>query len=623
MSPTLLYDNFDLQNFIDYSDNYCEEIDKDNEDKKIINKIEITGMNNIQKLFENDNWFSKIKKLSNEEKILIDFLIYYCKMNDQINYFIEKIECFKNIQKIICSTPNNNKNNNNNNDNGIGKKVEDIKNIFDEEKTKIMRQLISNKFNVLSLYGKLNVIKNKFLNLHISTMRNNLLEDYVIFKQADFLLWLLDQYEIDRYFNKIIYLEINQNVTQDKNSFDKLMNIKELFEIIESEIHKAKEESDKGNIKELTDDNENHYKIICSKLMTMTKKVLLNIFSGKELKKEKVMQMLIKENENFFAKIGFLNTLKIMIESIELYDLQYNIENNKKNENNYILKLNYCKEILRAFLEIQSAFPKFNNLVMENLDMFKKMVISSLKSIKDFKGNDPKKTLEEEKAFLCICYYASEILLFLLNFSKNTFTDIHGFVLEIFNILKNIYDCFHSPKNMVTYQLFYNYLIIKITLLLNKTKNTDSYSLEYFFRTIYDIKQMKTRILTCIGQLQSKKENSTGEYDYIEENESSEINLNRSKKNEEEEFAHWKDKLDKLYEFRVKKSINSGESKSVNSNIDKNRIDTNNQNNGLIMNIKTHEGFGMTENDKKEIMWESDDEREKLMFFLYFTSIYI
>ena len=623
LSPTLLNDNFDLQNFIDYSDNYFEEIDKDNEDKKIINKIEITGMNNIQKLFENDNWFSKIKKLSNEEKILIDFLIYYCKMNDQINYFIEKIECFKNIQKIICSTPNNNKNNNNNNDNGIGKKVEDIKNIFDEEKTKIMRQLISNKFNVLSLYGKLNVIKNKFLNLHISTMRNNLLEDYGIFKQADFLLWLLDQYEIDRYFNKIIYLEINQNVTQDKNSFDKLMNIKELFEIIESEIHKAKEESDKGNIKELTDDNENHYKIICSKLMTMTKKVLLNIFSGKELKKEKVMQMLIKENENFFAKIGFLNTLKIMIESIELYDLQYNIENNKKNENNYILKLNYCKEILRAFLEIQSAFPKFNNLVMENLDMFKKMVISSLKSIKDFKGNDPKKTLEEEKAFLCICYYASEILLFLLNFSKNTFTDIHGFVLEIFNILKNIYDCFHSPKNMVTYQLFYNYLIIKITLLLNKTKNTDSYSLEYFFRTIYDIKQMKTRILTCIGQLQSKKENSTGEYDYIEENESSEINLNRSKKNEEEEFAHWKDKLDKLYEFRVKKSINSGESKSVNSNIDKNRIDTNNQNNGLIMNIKTHEGFGMTENDKKEIMWESDDEREKLMFFLYFTSIYI
>jgi hypothetical protein len=37
----------------------------------------------------------------------------------------------------------------------------------------------------------------------------------------------------------------------------------------------------------------------------MTKKVLLNIFSGKELRKEKIIQMLIKENENFFVKIGF------------------------------------------------------------------------------------------------------------------------------------------------------------------------------------------------------------------------------------------------------------------------------------------------------------------------------
>jgi chemotaxis protein histidine kinase CheA len=108
LSPTLLNDNFDLQNFIDYNDNYFDEIDKDNDDKKFKNKIDITGMNNTQKLFENDNWFSKIKKLSNEEIVLIDFLMYYCKVNDQINYFIEKIECFKDIQKIICSKQSNN-----------------------------------------------------------------------------------------------------------------------------------------------------------------------------------------------------------------------------------------------------------------------------------------------------------------------------------------------------------------------------------------------------------------------------------------------------------------------------------------------------------------------------------
>ena len=107
--------------------------------------------------------------------------------------------------------------------------------------------------------------------------------------------------------------------------------------------------------------------------MTVTRKVLFNIFSGKESGKEQIIEMLIEENENFFVKIGFLNTLKIMVESIESYDSQYNIINNNHelNENNYILKLNYCKEVLRTFLEIKNTFPEFNKLVADNLDTFK------------------------------------------------------------------------------------------------------------------------------------------------------------------------------------------------------------------------------------------------------------
>ena len=61
------------------------------------------------------------------------------------------------------------------------------------------------------------------------SMKNDLLEEYGIIKRADFLLWLLKQYEIDVYFNKIIYLEIEENSTLERNSFDKLMGIKELF----------------------------------------------------------------------------------------------------------------------------------------------------------------------------------------------------------------------------------------------------------------------------------------------------------------------------------------------------------------------------------------------------------
>ena len=344
-NPTLLLDNFDLENFIDLNENLFDEYDKENEEKNMYNRKRDMTVKN-KNVIKKDSLFSKLKKLSNEEVIIVDFLIYFCKINDQINYLIEKIECFKNIQKLICNPQNQ----------IITKSKTDIKtknkeepkNIFEEEIKKVMRQLISNKFNILSLYEKLYLTKNKFINSNKNPQRSNLLEDYGIFKQADFMLWLLEQYEIDRYFNKIIYLEINQNVTQDKNSFDKLMNIKELFQIIESEIHKAKDENEKTKVKGKVKESENHYRIICNKLMSMTKKVLLNIFSGKKMKEEKIIQMLIKENENFFAKIGFLNTLKIMIESIELYDMQYNIENEAKNENNYICKLDYCKEVLRA-----------------------------------------------------------------------------------------------------------------------------------------------------------------------------------------------------------------------------------------------------------------------------------
>ena len=103
-----------------------------------------------------------------------------------------------------------------------------------------------------------------------------------------------------------------------------------------------------------------------------------------------------------------------------------------------------------------------------------------------------------------------------------------------------------------------------MTILLKKIKNKDTYSLEYFFKTIYNIKQMKIRILTCISHLQATQENSSDK-NFTIEKESSNIDFNKKKRNEEEEFQQWKDKLDKAYEFRVKNSIKSGENKTNNS----------------------------------------------------------
>ena len=608
-NSTLLEDNFDLKNFIENNENYSGALNNDNK-----NKIETTNITNNIKIFQENNYFTKLKQLSSEEIIFLDFLIYYCKLNDQINYLLEKILSFKNIQQLIYNFQ---RNSNSNAD--MNTKNED-KDKIDIEIKKVMRQLISNKFTIISLYEKFNMIKNKFFNYQ-NTMRMNILEEYGIFKQSDFMLWLLEQYEIDKYFNNIIYLEINPDNSSDNNSFDKLMNIKNLFDLIESEIHKAKEENEKKSIINIIKKNdeikENHYKIICNKLMTVTRKVLFNIFSGKESGKEQIIEMLIEENENFFVKIGFLNTLKIMVESIESYDSQYNIINNNHelNENNYILKLNYCKEVLRTFLEIKNTFPEFNKLVADNLDTFKSMIINSLKTIniKELQNNLNNKEMqkEREKNFLCICYYCSDILLFVLNYNKNIFTEIYSFIKEIFDLLIRIYQYFHSPKNIVTYQLFYNYLIIRISLILDKEKKPESFSFENFFNEIFNIELMRFRILTCINHLQSYNVDSTEDDDF----ETSERNEEQSKirKSEKLKFELWKDKTDnKLYEFQDKKSNNKTiEDKTMNS---KNNINRDINFDNISSGLNYH---------KKEILWETEEEKEKLIFFIYFTSAYI
>ena len=65
------------------------------------------------------------------------------------------------------------------------------------------------------------------------------------------------------------------------------------------------------------------YKKINNKLKSITKKNLQNIFSIKEIIKEdgiKLVEIIMKENKNFFEKIGFVYSLKIMMEFIEKYD---------------------------------------------------------------------------------------------------------------------------------------------------------------------------------------------------------------------------------------------------------------------------------------------------------------
>ena len=490
---------------------------------------------------------------------------------------------------------------------------------------------MKNRSENLILYEKLNHVKNRFLYSYKTFLSSNNYEDYGIGKQAEFMIELLELYEVENFFNKIIYLDIkNNSIYHDKNSFEKLMNIQEIFKKIEDEIQKAKEENEENEYNNTKDDislmndtgysprklikenktNENHYKIINNKLMTMNKNNL-NIFSSKEMKRDgenKFIQIFKKENENFFEIIGFANTLKIMVDSIELYDEKKKENNTDESEDIYILKLNYCKEILRAFIEVQAVFPKFNKLVPENFEIYQKMIISSLKSVKDFHGKDDQNKSEEEKLFLCICYYSSQSLLFLLKNCKKEFSKVEEFTEEVFRKLKDIYDYFDNAKNKVICLIFYNYLVTRVLILLNKERNYDSYKYEKFFNKIYPTLDMGKRINDCINKLQKDEENE----DEIEDEDENEDEESKDNKNDDEDEKN-KNFKDKLYEDKDDSS--DSEEKSSKNNL------------GNLLKRKkkdSDESIGLNyKKPKDKNIWESDEEKEKLTFFLYFSSIYI
>ena len=375
INSTLLNNTFSIENFNgnENKNDFANIIEHDNEDENNINlnnnefknKNKKTQFNRNSgndlnnkdnKFFYNGNEFTKLKVLTNEEIILVDFLICYCKKNDQLNYLLEKIDFFKNLKKYISE---------NDPDNEENQKFEEKKNesiinntilkIFTKKKIKlnnsikdenqiknqfqiILEKLVKKRNDILILYEKLFDIKSHFLYSYKNSLSSNNPDDYGIEKISNFMIKFLKQYEIENYFNKIIYLEIkNNNSIIDKNSFEKLMNIQEVFKIIEGEIQKIKEEYEinnfKGDVSSMIDsslsprkmidnkNSENHYQILNNKLQSITKKTLLNIFSMKELNKEgdiKLIEMLIKENENFFEKIGFINSLKIMVEFIKI-----------------------------------------------------------------------------------------------------------------------------------------------------------------------------------------------------------------------------------------------------------------------------------------------------------------
>ena len=86
----------------------------------------------------------------------------------------------------------------------------------------------------------------------------------------------------------------------------------------------------------------------------------------------KISKILYKENDYFYQKIGFEKIMQSLIEAIDYF---YDFNRNP------LIKLNYCQEILRIFLEIQNIYKNFKETIPSYFDLYYKMIMSSLHTI--------------------------------------------------------------------------------------------------------------------------------------------------------------------------------------------------------------------------------------------------
>jgi len=238
---------------------------------------------------------------------------------------------------------------------------------------------------------------------------------YNIDKRINIIVNLFMQYEIDNLFGKIIYLDVNKNSIYFENNI--LKNIKFVqsnFKDIEKEIKKIRVDYDrrgdiifnlmqneKNNIMNQINSNNSsfnnlHFQKVNKCLNKMTKNFLnfLNM-NAKSVNKfrdiSKINQMLYKENENFYKKIGFDKTVENLIQIIDCY---YDFDKNP------MTKLKYCQEILRIFMEIQNIYKNFKELIPEYFKLFFNMIMKSLHTISLYQMNLIEN--EEERVILKI-----------------------------------------------------------------------------------------------------------------------------------------------------------------------------------------------------------------------------
>ena len=441
--------------------------------------------NNNMDIFTNSN------ALSSEEIYNIKFFFKFCRSYDKINFFLEKMNCFSEIRRTIPSSSE------------TIQSIYAIQNIFTE---KILKKLNMTRQKMLALYQSLNRDKEKLISSGI--FNTGSIKAYVIQKRIKFVTNLLGKLDLSYYFDRIIYIKNDEFLHHIKISSREINNIREQIEKIQNENDSNKPINNNNNDTQQNIGDTSNKECIESIIISLDEitKQFRTFFSEQKKNdfntmKEKTgtsnyigtnftEQMLIQENASYFRKINFpkiLQKLSNVINSFSHLD--------KGN----VLKLEYCKEILKIFNSTSKNFSNFHKLIKNEIKDYTDLIIKSLETVKNFissKFNDK----ENESTVLSIVYNSAISFLYLIENSKFVFADMKTTMTRTFKLFFEIYRYLH-PDLQVNYHLFYLYLITRVLLFLNKEKAFDYHYYEIFYQSIFPLKDMRARIIDSLSYL--------------------------------------------------------------------------------------------------------------------------
>ena len=494
---------------------------------------------NIEELKERFFQFFKKSNNSHElspafslEKSLIDFLFLMCKKCDKIRYLYEKISIFKYVRKLLFSKKSYEKDY----DNEV------------EKKFKVILELIYSKKKIplLLLYEKLNnknkieFTKSEISKIsHISYSKGIQIKGdsintyfYEIFKIGqiiNFITKLLKNYEIEEFFDDIIYLENKEiYISSNNRTIKKIRQLKEHFSFIEETILKIKLNSNLEDAKNIenhlskfkvnteVETNKKDFERMYQRL-SQIRNDSLDCFDEEfyEKKNENLLyNLFIMENKTIFEKLHFIKTLNCMIEAID-YFKDYPKEKNL-----------YISNLLRIFSKIKIDYPNFNKTIQENFESYNNLIVQSLEGISQYPENLI--DLNSETIFLNIFYYGCESFLYIIRNCKKDFSDIIEFIKNVFKVILSFLNKFKSYKNKLYYQLLYLYTLCRILLYLNNDKTYDFSTYKSFIEEIFP---MNNSLIFNINQDENKNNDAQGNNYILIENENSLNSIESNGKN--------------------------------------------------------------------------------------------